>query len=187
MIETGIFYNRHDAEEAVKLLHDVGYGDDEISVIMSDRTRAEEFAESTGSKVGEGTATGGLIGGTLGGIAAAMTTAIAGTVITGGAALPLFAGPITAVLAGIGAGGIVGGVIGALIGAGIPEHRARELEAGVKEGGIVIGVTPRDEDRERVGRILAPSDTGRVRTETGEIEPTEFTPDDDIPPRRVIP
>jgi len=66
MIETGIFYNRHDAEEAVKLLHELGYEDDEISVIMSDKTRAKEFAESTGSKVGEGTATGGLIGGTLG-------------------------------------------------------------------------------------------------------------------------
>lgn len=192
MIETGIFYNRHDAEEAVRLLHELGYRDDEISVIMSDRTRAKEFAQSTGTKVGEGTATGGLIGGTLGGIAAAMTTTIAGTIITGGAALPLVAGPIAAILAGIGAGGIVGGIIGALIGAGIPEHRARELEAGVKEGGIVIGVTPRDEDRARVENILAPSETGRVRTETGEIEPTEFTPDEDdeeerIPPRRIVP
>ena len=188
MIETGIFYNRHDAEEAVRLLHEIGYRDDEISVIMSDRTRAKEFAESTGSKVGEGTAAGGLIGGTLGGIAAAMTTTIAGTVITGGAALPLFAGPLAAVLAGIGAGGIVGGVIGALVGAGIPEDRARELESGVKEGGIVIGVTPRDEDRHRVGRILAtPADPGRVRTETGEVEPTEFTTEGEIPPRRSVP
>lgn len=189
MIETGLFYNRHDAEEAVRLLHELGYRDDEISVIMSDRTRATEFAESTGSKVGEGTAAGGLIGGTLGGIAAAMTTTIAGTVITGGAALPLVAGPLAAILAGIGAGGIVGGIVGALIGSGIPEHRARELESGVKEGGIVIGVTPRDEDRERVGTILAPSETGRVRAETGEVEPTEFTPDEEenIPPRRVVP
>lgn len=187
MIETGIFHDRHDAEEAVNLLHELGYRDDEISVIMSDRTRAKEFAESTGSKVGEGTAAGGLIGGTLGGIAAAMTTAIAGTVVTGGIALPLFAGPIAAILAGIGAGGIVGGVIGALVGAGIPENRARELEAGVNEGGIVIGVTPREEDRERVGTILAPNEQGRVRAETGEVEPTEFTPDEeDIPPRRVI-
>lgn len=180
MIETGIFYSRHDAEEAVRLLHELGYRDDEISVIMSDRTRAKEFAASTGSKVGEGTAAGGLIGGTLGGIAAAMTTTIAGTVITGGAALPLLAGPIAAVLAGIGAGGIVGGIVGALIGLGIPERRARELESGVKEGGIVIGVTPRDEDRGRVGEILTPADRARIRAETGEVE-------EDIPPRRVVP
>lgn len=183
MIETGIFYNRHDAEEAVKMLHELGYRDDEISVMMSDRTRAKEFAESTGSKVGEGTAIGGLAGGTLGGIAAALTTTIAGTIITGGAALPLVAGPIAAILAGIGAGGVVGGIVGALIGMGIPEQRARELETGVNQGGIVIGVTPRDEDRERVGEIFAPTaETGRVRAETGEVEPTE-----DIPPRRVVP
>jgi hypothetical protein len=31
----------------------------------------------------------------------------------------------------------------ALVGAGIPEERAREYETGLKEGGIVMGVTPR--------------------------------------------
>ena len=188
-VESGLFYNRHDAEEAVRLLHELGYDDDEISVVMSDKTRAREFARDTGTKVGEGTATGGLIGGTLGGIAAAMTTGIAGTVVTGGAALPLVFGPIAAVLAGIGAGGIVGGIIGALIGMGIPEHRARELEAGVNEGGIVLAIAPHDEDRERVRELLTPSaETGRVRTETGEVEPTEFTPDtiEDLPPRKSI-
>jgi uncharacterized membrane protein len=119
-----------------------------------------------------------------------MTTSIAGTVITGGAALPLVAGPIAAILAGIGAGGIVGGIIGALVGMGIPEERARELESGVKEGGIVIAVKPKEEHRERVGEILASStQSGRVRSETGEVEPTELTPDaeEEVPPRRVIP
>jgi hypothetical protein len=191
MMESGIFYNRRDAEEVVHLLHELGYRDDEISVVMSDKTRAREFAAETGSKVGEGTAAGGLIGGTLGGIAAAMTTSIAGTVVTGGAALPLVAGPIAAILAGIGAGGIVGGIVGALVGMGIPEERARAYEEGVKEGGIVIAVRAREGDRERVGQIFMPRDeTGRVRTETGEVEPTELTPEAEeerIPPRRVIP
>jgi hypothetical protein len=36
MIETGTFYSRHDAEEAVSLLHELGYRDDEISVIMKE-------------------------------------------------------------------------------------------------------------------------------------------------------
>ena len=186
-LETGLFYNRHDAEEAVRMLHEIGYRDDEISVMMSDQTRARAFAEATGSKVGEGTATGSLIGGTLGGIAAAMTTAIAGTVVTGGIALPLVAGPIAAVLAGIGAGGIVGGIVGALIGSGVPETRAKEIEAGLNQGAIVVAVTPRGENRERVSELLN-SRAGRVRAETGEVEATEFTPDErDIPPRRTIP
>jgi hypothetical protein len=52
-------------------------------------------------------------------------------------------------LAGAGAGGATGGLIGALIGAGIPEERAKYYEEGIKNGGTVIGVRPRnDEDAE---------------------------------------
>jgi hypothetical protein len=32
---------------------------------------------------------------------------------------------------------------GALIGAGIPEERVKEYEEGIKNGGIMMGVTPR--------------------------------------------
>ncbi|MBV8433005.1 MAG: general stress protein [Candidatus Eremiobacteraeota bacterium] len=190
MIETGVFYTRHDAEEAVQMLHELGYRDDEISVMMTDQTRARQFAVETGSKVEEGTAAGSIVGGTLGGIVAALTTTIAGTIVTGGAALPLVFGPIAAILAGVGAGGVVGGIVGALVGMGIPETRAKELEAGMQEGGIVIAVDPHGDDRERVMRALTPGIVdGRVRTETGEVEPTEFAPEDEerIPPRRVIP
>ncbi len=56
------------------------------------------------------------------------------------------AGPIAAALAGAGAGGATGGLIGALIGSGIPEERAKVYETGVKEGGIVMGVTPRNDE-----------------------------------------
>jgi hypothetical protein len=41
---------------------------------------------------------------------------------------------------GAGAGGAAGGVIGALVGAGIPEHRAKVYDAGLRGGGILIGV-----------------------------------------------
>jgi uncharacterized membrane protein len=61
----------------------------------------------------------------------------------------IVAGPLLAGLAGAGAGGATGGIIGALIGAGIPEERVKEYEAGVKDGGIVMGVNARnDEDAE---------------------------------------
>jgi hypothetical protein len=64
--------------------------------------------------------------------------------------LPIIAiGPLAAALAGAGTGGAVGAVIGALVGAGIPEERAKLYDAGIKEGGIVLGVTPvREEDTE---------------------------------------
>jgi hypothetical protein len=35
-------------------------------------------------------------------------------------------------------------LIGALIGAGIPEERVKKYEEGVKKGGIMMGVTPRN-------------------------------------------
>jgi hypothetical protein len=35
-------------------------------------------------------------------------------------------------------------LIGALIGAGIPEERVKKYEEGVKQGGIMMGVTPRN-------------------------------------------
>jgi len=45
--------------------------------------------------------------------------------------------------AGAGGGGVAGGLLGALIGAGIPEDRAKYYDAGIREGGIVMGVHPR--------------------------------------------
>jgi hypothetical protein len=48
---------------------------------------------------------------------------------------------------------VTGGIIGALVGWGIPEERVKHYEAAIKEGGIVMGVTPRtDEDAEFIER-----------------------------------
>lgn len=46
----------------------------------------------------------------------------------------------------LGACSITGGVIGALVGSGIPEERARLYEDGIKNGKVVVGVRPRNED-----------------------------------------
>jgi hypothetical protein len=50
------------------------------------------------------------------------------------------AGPIVALLAGAGAGGVIGGIAGALIGMGIPEYEAKRFEGRIKEGGILLSV-----------------------------------------------
>ena len=55
-------------------------------------------------------------------------------------------GTIAAALAGGAAGAVGGGIIGALIGAGIPKERARRYDRGIREGKIVLGVTPRSEE-----------------------------------------
>ena len=59
----------------------------------------------------------------------------------------ILAGPIAAVLAAGGAAGVAVGLIGALSDWGIPEERVRQYEAGIHDGGILMGVKPRsDED-----------------------------------------
>jgi hypothetical protein len=93
-----------------------------------------------GNKSLEGAGVGGGIGAVTGGALAAI--AAAATVAVPGLGL-LVAGPIAAALAGAGAGAVVGGGIGALVGAGIPEERVKEYESGLKEGGILMGVTPK--------------------------------------------
>ena len=149
---TGLFRDRESAERAYNSVTTRGYSNDDVNLLMSDDTRKKHFTEDgreteLGNKALEGGATGAAIGGTVGATLAAIA-AIGTTLALPGLGL-LVAGPIAAGLAGAGAGGATGGLIGALIGAGIPEERVKHYEEGLKEGGIVMGVTPRsDEDAE---------------------------------------
>lgn len=162
--ETGMYDDRTSAEDAVNRLHGLGYEKDDISVMMHNKTHAREFAEHTGSKAATGAATGAAIGGGLGAILAGLTAtgSIAAVVGTGGLAAPFVAGPLAAALAGLGAGGATGGILGALIGAGIPEDRAKHYEDRLNNGGILVGVKPREEHRAQI-RDIFPAD----RTEMG--------------------
>jgi hypothetical protein len=45
-----------------------------------------------------------------------------------------------------GTGGLTGVVIGALIGWGIPEERATLYESDLKIGGIILGISPLNDD-----------------------------------------
>jgi hypothetical protein len=143
---TGLFRDRESAERAYGSLTERGYGQDDVNLIMSDETRKKHFAvddreTELGNKALKGAGTGAAVGGAVGATIAAIA-AIGTTLALPGLGL-LVAGPIAAALAGAGAGGATGGLIGALIGAGIPEERVKEYEEGIKNGGIVMGVTPR--------------------------------------------
>lgn len=143
---TGLFRDRESSENAYRVLRERGYTDDEINVIMSDKTRDKYYGTGTkdlgmGSKALEGTGVGGAVGATLGAIAGGLA-AVGSSIVVPGLGL-VIAGPIVAALAGAGAGAVTGGLVGAFIGWGIPEDRAKVYETGIKEGGIVLGVKPR--------------------------------------------
>jgi len=146
---SGIFRDRSSAEKAYQSLHERGYHKDDVHLMMSDDTRKSQFndqydAERTelGDKAMEGAGVGSAIGGTAGAIIGAIA-AIGTSVALPGLGL-IIAGPLAAALAGAGAGGLTGGLVGALVGSGIPEEHAAEYEQGIKNGGIVMGVKPRN-------------------------------------------
>lgn len=154
---TGMFRDRESAERAYSSITARGYKDDDVNLVMSDDTRKRHFGDDNvaetelGNKAAEGAGTGSAIGGTIGAIAAAIA-AIGTSLVIPGLGL-IVAGPVAAALAGAGAGGATGALIGALVGSGIPEERAKVYEDGVKDGGIVMGVTPRNaEDAELIER-----------------------------------
>lgn len=147
---TGLFRDRDSAERAYQSLSDRGYDKKDVNLVMSDETRKRHFSDTgspqteLGSKAAEGAGIGGAIGGTLGAIAAAVA-AVGTSLIIPGLGL-VVAGPLAAAVAGAGAGGVTGGLLGALIGWGIPEERVKHYEAGINEGGILMGVKPRTDD-----------------------------------------
>ncbi len=143
---TGMFNDRESTESAYQSLRDRGYSDDEINVMMSDSTRNKYYSDGDsaleGNKALEGTGAGAAIGGTLGAIIGGIA-AIGTNVLIPGLGLVVW-GPVAAALAGAGAGGLTGGLVGALIGWGIPEEQAKHYEEGIRNGGTVLGVTPKN-------------------------------------------
>jgi hypothetical protein len=150
---TGLFPDRASAEQAYNDISARGYGHEDVNLVMSDETRKRHFlADGTpqtelGTKAAKGAGVGAGIGGAVGATVAAIA-AVGTSIVLPGLGL-IVAGPLVAALAGAGAGGATGGLIGALVGAGIPEERVKRYEEGLKNGGILMGVTPRSDDDAR--------------------------------------
>ncbi len=143
---TGLFKDYKNAELAYQELLGRGYKKEDIHLLMSEETRKKHFPDTENiqtekdGKTLQGAGVGGAIGTTVGAIAAALVAV--GTSLAIPALGIVISGPLAASLAGAGVGGIAGGVVGALVGYGIPDEKAKLYEAGLKGGGVVIGVTP---------------------------------------------
>ena len=145
---TGMFPDRASAERGYSALTERGYSKADVNLAMSDETRkhfaAAGIETELGNKAAEGAGVGGAIGGTIGAIAAAIA-AVGTALVLPGLGL-VVAGPLAAAIAGGGAGAATGGLIGALIGWSIPEERVKRYEEGIKNGGVLMGVTPRNDE-----------------------------------------
>lgn len=143
-----------EAEAIVRELTAVGFGTNDISVLMQDNASTKEFAHEHHTKAPEGAiggvAAGGVVGGTLGLLLGLGALAIPGL----GAFLA--AGPLMAALAGTAAGATAGGVAGALIGFGIPEIEAKVYEGRLHKGHLLMSVhIDNPEEHGRAAELLA--------------------------------
>lgn len=163
---TGMFRDRKSTENAYDSMHDRGYTQDEINLVMSKETHEKYFSDDKaetelGNKAAAGSGAGSAIGGAIGAITG-VVAAVGTSIVIPGFGL-VVAGPIAAGLAGAGAGGIAGGIIGALVGWGIPKERAKLYESGIKDGHIVMGVQPKsDEDAEYIKRNWHENDAREI-------------------------
>ncbi|AUX40207.1 hypothetical protein SOCE26_016060 [Sorangium cellulosum] len=141
---------RVEAEDAVRRIMDCGHARGDICVIVSEAARRQRFAPS---RVHGAAAHGHAL-------EAILSSAGVGVVVPG---LRLaVAGPIAAELADSSSASAAGNLSSVLMDAGLPEHRARDYETALKEGGMLLGVHARDDaDAEELREILHDAVTAR--------------------------
>ena len=148
----GIAKSEVQATSIVNTLKEVGFSNDDISVLLPDREGSRDFAHERHTKAPEGAATGAVAGGVAAGVLGWL--AGIGTLAIPGVGPLIAAGPILAALSGAAAGGAVGGLAGALVGFGIPEYEAKQYEGKVKNGNILISVHTEDSKERNVAKEI---------------------------------
>jgi hypothetical protein len=153
----------------VEQLKDADFSNNDISVLLPDRSGTKDFAHEQHTKAPEGAATGGVTGGVLGG-------AFGWLVGIGALAIPgvgpfIAAGPIMAALGGAALGGAVGGIAGALVGLGIPEYEAKRYEGKIKNGNVLISVHTDDSDEAKRAKEIFQGAGAEDISSTGESTP----------------
>jgi hypothetical protein len=148
-----IAQNIEQAEYIVDRLKAAGFSNNDISVLLPDKSGTQDFAHEKHTKAPEGATIGGAtglgVGAVLGWLAGIGSLAIPGVG-------PLIAaGPIVGALSGAAVGAATGGLTGALIGLGVPEFEAKQYEGKIKGGNALISVHTESSDaRSKVKEIF---------------------------------
>jgi hypothetical protein len=143
----GIFERFEQAQAAANGLQAVGFRSADLSLVARPSGAVPEVGADE-TKSDQGLVVGASVGAVLGGIAGLAALTIPGIG-------PLIAvGPIAAALSAL-TGGALGGLIGSFAGLGIPEEHAKQYDAAVRAGGVVLAVRAADPAAaDRASRIL---------------------------------
>jgi hypothetical protein len=164
----GIARTTEQAAQIVDRLKAANFSDNDISVLLADKSGTRDFAHDKGTKAPEGATagatTGGVLGGTLGLLAGIGALAIPGL------GPFIAAGPIMAALSGAAVGAAVGGLTGALIGMGIPEYEAKRYEGKVTAGNVLIAVHSENSEQERLARDILTQGGAEDISSAGEVK-----------------
>ncbi len=150
----GIFSEPSQADETINELKNLGFKNEDISVVMKERENESSENLARGAEVARdassGITTGGAIGGIAGliiGIAAISVPGLGALIAAGPLAIALGLGEIgVATLAGLITGAAAGGMIGGLVGLGIPREQAKIYEEAVRKGQVLLSVSTTEEN-----------------------------------------
>jgi hypothetical protein len=155
MSNKSVFCLAMDEAQAIRMvdqLKQAGFSNNDISVLLPDKSSTREFALEKGTKAPEGALTGvgagGVLGGALGWLAGIGALAIPGL------GPFIAAGPIMAALSGAAVGAATGGIVGSLVGMGIPEYEAKRYQNRIREGRILIAVHSENSDQTRTAKQI---------------------------------
>lgn len=146
----GAFAGRAQADEAIRALEQAGVKQDDFSLIMEE---AEGRGPAMGSRAGKAATTGGIVGGLAGLTFGAIT--VAGTLVTGPLALLVGLGWISlTTVTGGAVGAVAGGLVGALMSLGMSEAAARQHEAILRAGGVLVGAEDKHVGSSDIRKIM---------------------------------
>ena len=172
MSKTSVFCIASSESQAILIVDRLkasNFSNNDISVLLPDKSGTKDFAHEQHTKAPEGAATGGVTGGVLGG-ALGWLVGIGALAIPGVGPL-IAAGPIMAALGGAAVGGAVGGITGALVGLGIPEYEAKRYEGKVRDGNVLISVHTEDSDEVKLAKKIFEQAGAEDISSTGESSP----------------
>ena len=169
MSKTSVFCIAQSESQAIGIVEQLkvaNFSNNDISVLLPDKSTTKDFAHEQHTKAPEGAAAGGVTGGVLGGVAGWLVGI--GALAIPGVGPFIAAGPIMAALGGAAVGGALGGITGALVGMGIPEYEAKRYEGKVKDGNVLISVHTENSEEVKRGRQMFEDAGAEDISSTGE-------------------